>query len=46
VGKGIEIDYEWVIERTIRSPLERILEADGIGWENVEGYANLNEWFG
>jgi DNA polymerase elongation subunit (family B) len=39
------VDLDWVIERTIRSPLERILEAVGISWENVLGAENVNDLF-
>ncbi len=35
--KGIEVDYDWVVERTIRSPTERVLSAVGIQWLQVLG---------
>lgn len=45
IGYDVKVDLDWVIERTIRSPLERILEAVGISWENVLGAENVNDLF-
>jgi len=38
-------DYDWIIDRTLRSPCERILQAAGISWDNVEGYKNASDIF-
>ncbi len=43
---GITPDYEWVVDRTLRSPLESILNAAGISWANIQGFENVDELFG
>ncbi len=43
--KGIEIDYDWLIDRTVRSPTERILDAAGISWMTVLGLADARDLF-
>jgi DNA polymerase elongation subunit (family B) len=44
--KKIEPDLNWVLDRTLRSPNERILEAAGITWDNVMGMDDMDNWFG
>ena len=43
--KEIEIDMDWLIGRTVRSPIERILEAAGISWMNVLGAVDASDFF-
>lgn len=43
--KEIEIDYDWLIDRTVRSPIERMLEAVGIMWVNVLGAHDARGYF-
>jgi len=38
-------DYDWIIDRTLRSPCERILQAVGISWDNIEGFKNASDIF-
>lgn len=40
-----EIDFDWLINRTIRSPTERILESAAISWDNVMGIENVDDYF-
>jgi DNA polymerase elongation subunit (family B) len=44
--RGIVPDYDWIINRTLRSPLESILSAAGIKWDNILGFQNAKDFFG
>ena len=39
--KDIEIDYEKMIDANIRKKIERILQASGINWNDIEGQKSL-----
>ena len=39
-------DYDWIVDRTLRSPLENILGAAGISWDNIMGLENTDSFFG
>jgi hypothetical protein len=43
---GIKPDYDWIVDRTLRSPLENILASAGISWANIQGYENVDSMFG
>jgi len=43
--KDIKVDWDWLIDRTVRSPIERILESAGISWMNVLGAEDLSDIF-
>jgi len=44
-SRGVVPDYDWIINRTLRSPLERILASVGISWDHVEGYKDVDDLF-
>ena len=39
-------DYGWIIERTLKSPLENILSSADISWDNVLGFQDAKDFFG
>lgn len=45
LSRNIDIDYDWLVGRTVRSPIERILEAVGISWMEILGAENLDDYF-
>ncbi len=36
IPDGFEIDYDKMLEKTLKGPIERILEALGVSWEEVK----------
>jgi DNA polymerase elongation subunit (family B) len=43
---GIVPDYDWIINRSLKSPLESILSSAGISWDNIQGFQNMKDFFG
>ncbi|MEM4447711.1 MAG: DNA polymerase domain-containing protein [Candidatus Jordarchaeales archaeon] len=42
--EGVEVDWDRMIEVSVKQKLEDILEAVGIGWSNILGSENLDRW--
>ena len=45
IPEGFEPDYDWIVEQTLRSPLERILNVVGVVWDQVEGKKDMTKMF-